>query len=198
MEQRICQLPVHVATCSFRQPPRSAVYITLGVVLSESYCTCKPKTKTRTLRSARFGKGSVCFAGPPRYPNLKTTRSRHTRFWRQPFFLKHCTHELVGAGCPSRFAGGLLTTRSGWQEAMHTALATVPHTCRAESNAMNTQPSVTACAASGPLFGKVSGTPPHPTPNPSIERTRSGSTGLAFISFWAKPAPPPRAAHVKR
>ena len=35
------------------------------------------------------------------------------------------------------------------------------------------------------------------TPNPSIERTRSGSAGLAFISFWAKPAPPPRAAHVK-
>ena len=35
-------------------------------------------------------------------------------------------------------------------------------------------------------------------PNPSIERTRSGSAGLAFISFWAKPAPPPRAAHVKR
>ena len=40
--------------------------------------------------------------------------------------------------------------------------------------------------------------PSNPTPNPSIERTRSGSAGLAFISFWAKPAPPPRAAHVKR
>ena len=38
----------------------------------------------------------------------------------------------------------------------------------------------------------------HPRPNPSIERTRSGGEGLAFISFWAKPAPPPRAAHVKR
>ena len=37
-----------------------------------------------------------------------------------------------------------------------------------------------------------------PTPNPSIERTRSGSAGVAFISFWAKPALPPRAAHVKR
>ena len=36
------------------------------------------------------------------------------------------------------------------------------------------------------------------TPNPSIERTRSGSAGLAFISFWAKPAPPPQAAHVNR
>ena len=36
------------------------------------------------------------------------------------------------------------------------------------------------------------------TPNPSIERTRSGSAGLAFISFWAKLALPPRAAHVKR
>ena len=36
------------------------------------------------------------------------------------------------------------------------------------------------------------------TPNPSIERTHSGSAGLAFISFWAKPTPPPRAAHVKR
>ena len=36
------------------------------------------------------------------------------------------------------------------------------------------------------------------TPNPSIERTRSGSAGLALISFWAQPAPPPRAAHVKR
>ena len=40
--------------------------------------------------------------------------------------------------------------------------------------------------------------PSNATPNPSIERTRSGSAGLAFISFWAKPAPPPRAAHVKR
>ena len=29
-------------------------------------------------------------------------------------------------------------------------------------------------------------------------RPRSGSAGLAFISFWAKPAPPPGAAHVKR
>ena len=38
----------------------------------------------------------------------------------------------------------------------------------------------------------------HLRSNPSIERTRSGSAGLAFISFWAKPAPPPRAAHVKR
>ena len=36
------------------------------------------------------------------------------------------------------------------------------------------------------------------TPNPSIERTRSGSAGLAFISFWAKPVLPPRAAHVNR
>ena len=36
------------------------------------------------------------------------------------------------------------------------------------------------------------------TPNPSIERTRSGNAGLASISFWAKPALPPRAAHVKR
>ena len=46
------------------------------------------------------------------------------------------------------------------------------------------------------------GTQPFPvltaTPNPFIERTRSGSAGLAFISFWAKPAPPPQAAHVKR
>ena len=32
----------------------------------------------------------------------------------------------------------------------------------------------------------------------SIERTRFGGAGLAFISFWAKPAPPPQAAHVKR
>ena len=36
------------------------------------------------------------------------------------------------------------------------------------------------------------------TPNPAIARTRSGSAGLALISFGAKPAPPPRAAHVKR
>ena len=35
------------------------------------------------------------------------------------------------------------------------------------------------------------------TRNPSIERTRIGNAGLAFISFWARPAPPPRAAHVK-
>ena len=36
------------------------------------------------------------------------------------------------------------------------------------------------------------------TSNPSIERTRSGGAGLAFISFRANPAPPPRAAHDKR
>ena len=36
------------------------------------------------------------------------------------------------------------------------------------------------------------------TPNLSIERTRSGSAGLALTSFWAKPALPPQAAHVKR
>ena len=36
------------------------------------------------------------------------------------------------------------------------------------------------------------------TPNPSVERTRNGGPRLALISFWAKPAPPPRAAHVKR
>ena len=34
--------------------------------------------------------------------------------------------------------------------------------------------------------------------NPSIERTRSGSAGLAFISFWAKPDMPLLAAHIKR
>ena len=34
--------------------------------------------------------------------------------------------------------------------------------------------------------------------NPSFKRTRSGKPALAFISFWAKPAPPPRASHVKR
>ena len=31
VELRMCQLPVHVATCCFRQLPRSAVYITLGL-----------------------------------------------------------------------------------------------------------------------------------------------------------------------
>ena len=36
------------------------------------------------------------------------------------------------------------------------------------------------------------------TPNPSIERTSTARPRLALISFWAKPAPPPRAAHVKR
>ena len=35
-------------------------------------------------------------------------------------------------------------------------------------------------------------------PNPSFKRTRSGSAGWAFISFWAKPALPPRAAQLKR
>ena len=39
---------------------------------------------------------------------------------------------------------------------------------------------------------------PVPTPNPSIERTRSGGAGLAFISFWALRALPARAAHIKR
>jgi hypothetical protein len=34
--------------------------------------------------------------------------------------------------------------------------------------------------------------------NPSIERTRTGRPSLASISFWAKPALPARAAHVKR
>ena len=36
------------------------------------------------------------------------------------------------------------------------------------------------------------------TPNPSIERTRTGMALQALTSFWAQPAPPPRAAHVKR
>lgn len=31
-------------------------------------------------------------------------------------------------------------------------------------------------------------------PNPSLKRTRSGKPALAFISFWAKPVSPPRAA----
>ena len=34
--------------------------------------------------------------------------------------------------------------------------------------------------------------------NPSIERTRGGSAGLALISFWALRAVPVPAAHVKR
>ena len=37
-----------------------------------------------------------------------------------------------------------------------------------------------------------------PRPNPSFERTRSGMSALAFISFSAKPALPPRAAQLKR
>ena len=36
------------------------------------------------------------------------------------------------------------------------------------------------------------------TPNPSIERTRSGRLLQAIISFLAFRSPPPRAAHVKR
>ena len=36
------------------------------------------------------------------------------------------------------------------------------------------------------------------TPNPSIERTRSGRLLQAIISFLAFHSPPPRAAHVKR
>ena len=48
------------------------------------------------------------------------------------------------------------------------------------------------------MLGLSGGADVRPTPNPFIELTRSGSAGLAFISFWAKPAPPTRAAHVKR
>ena len=36
------------------------------------------------------------------------------------------------------------------------------------------------------------------TPNPSIERTRTGMALQALISFWALRAMPARAAHVKR
>ena len=36
------------------------------------------------------------------------------------------------------------------------------------------------------------------TPNPFIERTRSGSAGLAFISFSPKPAPPRVAGYLER
>ena len=36
------------------------------------------------------------------------------------------------------------------------------------------------------------------TPNPAIELTRSGRARLAVISFSAKPALPPRAAHGER
>ena len=35
-------------------------------------------------------------------------------------------------------------------------------------------------------------------PNSSIERTRSGSVGLAFISFWACGSLAPRASHIER
>ena len=40
----------------------------------------------------------------------------------------------------------------------------------------------------------------HPamTPNPSIERTRTGMALQALISFWALRALPERGAHVKR
>ena len=34
VELRMCQLPVHVATCCFRQPLCGAVYITLGVMVT--------------------------------------------------------------------------------------------------------------------------------------------------------------------
>ena len=37
-----------------------------------------------------------------------------------------------------------------------------------------------------------------PTPNPSIERTRTGMALQAHISFWALRALPARAAHVNR
>ena len=37
-----------------------------------------------------------------------------------------------------------------------------------------------------------------PTPNPSIERTRTGRALQALISFWALRALPAQAAHVKR
>ena len=62
-------------------------------------------------------------------------------------------------------------------------------------------PRTAYCARIGGLSYRLAskeGAVPRVWPNPSIERTRSGSAGLAFISFWAKPAPPPRAAHVKR
>ena len=36
------------------------------------------------------------------------------------------------------------------------------------------------------------------TPNPSIERTRTGMALQALTSFWALRALPARAAHVKR
>ena len=36
------------------------------------------------------------------------------------------------------------------------------------------------------------------TPNPSIERTRTGKARQALIEFWALRALPARAAHVKR
>ena len=39
---------------------------------------------------------------------------------------------------------------------------------------------------------------PEPTPNPSIERTRTGMSLQALISSWALRALPARAAHVKR
>ena len=71
----------------------------------------------------------------------------------------------------------------------------VGHTvCRGEDNfARQAQPPSFLAA-----IGQVRALAEEPMPNPSIERTRSGSAGLAFISFWANPAPPPRAAHVKR
>ena len=71
----------------------------------------------------------------------------------------------------------------------------VGHTvCRGEDNfARQAQPPSFLAA-----IGQVRALAEEPMPNPSIERTRSGSAGLAFISFWANPALPVRAAHVKR
>ena len=114
-------------------------------------------------------------------------------------------------------ASSKLRSQAGRAAALRVALKKDTFSARAKAQArtnvaqsMGPQPSrigitVASRKASVALLRGLrleSGVQPFPalfaTPNPSIERTRSGSAGLAFISFWAKPALPPRAAHVKR
>ena len=114
-------------------------------------------------------------------------------------------------------ASSKLKSQAGWAAALRAALNEYKSCARARARtrtnvvqSMGPQPSrtgttLTARKASVALPRGLRlelGMLPFPaltaTPNPSIERTRSGSAALAFISFWATPAPPPRAAHVKR
>ena len=114
------------------------------------------------------------------------------------------------AGCPSRQLAGsepvVVCGRLHESRKWLLASAELRHTSLMNSNAsvLVSREASRSTRTMRSLFGQVSvasqgqSASRLPTPNPSIERTRTGRQLQAFISFWALRCLPARAAHVKR